>query len=85
MNNYSECKRCTYLNMSDEDYDRYIRRILAGMKPREKVNEDVYRARLASCSTCVHLQNGVCGMCGCFVELRAAGISSDCPMRKREW
>ena len=50
-----------------EDLSRYIQR----MDEDLKVDQQIYEKRLNICSTCDRLMNGMCRLCGCFVELRA--------------
>lgn len=35
-----------------------------------KADKAVYEDRLAVCKECKYLNEGLCGACGCFVELR---------------
>ena len=42
----------------------------------------VYEDRLAVCKECKYLNEGLCGACGCFVELRAVIAVNRCPYEK---
>ena len=50
------------------------------MKPEEKADDGVYKARLNVCGECEHLISGTCMKCGCYVELRAAYKKNKCPL-----
>mgnify|MGYP000025854612 len=45
-------------------------------------SEAVYEDRLAVCKECKYLNEGLCGACGCFVELRAVIAVNRCPYEK---
>ena len=54
----------------------------------ERIDEDLrapaslYEERLGVCSGCDYLNAGLCGACGCFVELRAYLTKNVCPYNK---
>ena len=72
--------------MEDE---RLLQRLLQEWQdalPEEKRTDDaVYAARLGQCKACVHLQGGVCALCGCYVELRALKRRMYCPDSPPRW
>ncbi len=47
-----------------------------------KADKAVYEDRLAVCKECKYLNEGLCGACGCFVELRAVIAVNRCPYEK---
>ena len=47
-----------------------------------KVSDETYRKRLDVCKNCDYLNEGTCGACGCYVELRAAARTGKCPYKK---
>lgn len=53
----------------------------------ESVKADGARlsARLSACRACAHLRKATCGLCGCYVELRAAQIDKTCPDLPDRW
>lgn len=54
--------------------------------PKEnKAGEKLYRERLEICRRCDSLISGVCGKCGCYVEIRAARLTGHCPAAKPLW
>ena len=76
------CKKCL-LRETDEAgnfenmYD-YIARIPAD----DKTSDEEYERRLSICKECEKLLSGMCRMCGCYVEMRAAIAVRDCPGKK---
>ncbi len=75
------CKRCLLREMEIEDYKK-IEKYKDAIKESERVPKDIYELRLQSCKKCESLYEGTCNACGCYVELRALGIRSDCPHGK---
>lgn len=74
------CKRCLIREMADqEDYFRSLRDYIENLDPDIKASEDMYEERLAVCSECDMLLQGMCRKCGCYVELRAAVAKNVCP------
>ena len=51
----------------------------------EQAEEETYQHRLAECRQCRWLNQGVCGKCGCFVEVRALRKQSICPHEDPRW
>lgn len=51
----------------------------------ERADEALYQERLAACSGCGHLSDGMCRLCGCYVSLRAAQRVRICPDLPRRW
>lgn len=72
------CKRCL-LRELDGEYFRSIYQYIENLPPEQKAGEEICRARLALCRDCSFLQNGMCALCGCFVEVRAAKAALGCP------
>lgn len=76
------CRLCLLKDIDPKEYEAKIKRILDLMDKSEKASDEVYEKRLNLCTTCSYLRDGFCGACGCYVELRAAKKSSDCPYEK---
>ncbi|MNE45349.1 hypothetical protein D3C80_1396290 [compost metagenome] len=76
----SACKGCR------DDYkvtEAQIARILASsmFTPENTASEEVYEARLALCSACPKLQDGVtCTACGCIIPVVARLKARACPL-----
>lgn len=52
------------------------------IRKEDRVSEDIYETRLSVCKDCDYLNQGTCGACGCYVELRALAPLSRCPYKK---
>lgn len=78
------CKRCL-LKELDGTYFQSIYDYIAQLPAEEKAEEWEYAERLEKCRACDHLQNGMCVLCGCFVEVRAAKRRMHCPGPEKMW
>ena len=68
--------------MGEEAYREMISRHVDIIKPGDRSDEALCKARLDICRGCPKLNAGTCAACGCFVEIRAALKRSTCPDRK---
>lgn len=59
-----------------------IEKYKSAIKNEDRVPEEVYEKRLQACKECDLLNEGTCNACGCYVELRALGLVSECPHKK---
>lgn len=75
------CKRCLLREMAKEDAKK-IEKYKNAIKIDDRVEEACYENRLSVCKVCEYLNEGTCGACGCYVELRAAAKAGSCPYRK---
>ena len=50
-----------------------------------RTGEKEYKSRLDICKQCDNLVNGMCKICGCFVEVRAAVKNNYCPNIEKYW
>jgi len=50
-----------------------------------KASPEEYERRLALCKECDNLIDGMCKVCGCYVELRAAISNNRCPAVHELW
>ena len=72
--------------MTEEgELQRLIEERIALLSEDEKAEEDVRKMRLSLCRECDFLMNGTCGLCGCYVELRAAKKRMACPHVPPKW
>ena len=83
--NQRYCRKCLLEDMKGtQDYEnmhRYIRQL-----DREiRADDRLYRYRLHQCRQCDRLLNGMCRICGCFVEMRAAIKVKSCPDVVPKW
>ncbi|MDR3121620.1 MAG: DUF6171 family protein [Clostridiales bacterium] len=80
-----ECRRCLLSELSDAAYYQNVYDYIGRLSDEIKAAPEVYRRRLAACQTCGELVNGMCRLCGCFVEARAAKRSNRCPKVDPLW
>lgn len=59
-----------------------IEKYKSAIKAADKAEEACYESRLSVCKKCDYLNEGTCGACGCYVELRAAAKNTVCPYKK---
>lgn len=88
MNNLDRppCRRCLLEDMTTEK-KLYVtvREYLDAVPQNVKTPDAVYRSRLDACRRCQNLQNGMCRLCGCFVEMRAVKDANTCPDTPPHW
>lgn len=82
---HKACFRCLLLESSQEEALEKIRELIERMPASEKASRELYEKRLSICRTCDALMNGMCGKCGCYVELRAAKKTAGCPSERHLW
>lgn len=78
----TRCRKCLLQDVDPQAYQQKIRELVERIEPEQRAEEDLYRDRLTVCERCSYLQEGLCGACGCFVELRAATRRQICPYQK---
>ena len=79
------CKRCLIKEMPDSEYFQNMYDYIEHMDTDIKAPGEVYQDRLAVCKNCDSLLNGMCRLCGCFVEMRAAVAKNSCPAVRPKW
>ncbi len=72
------CKKCLLREMAEQDREM-IEKYKSAIKEADRVSDAVYEHRLSVCKQCDLLNEGTCGACGCYVELRAAAETGRCP------
>jgi hypothetical protein len=60
-------------------------RYISNLSEDDKVSNSEYERRLKKCGECTNLLNGICRICGCFVEMRAAIAVKHCPNSVPKW
>ena len=75
------CRRCLTREMMGEqkEYFRNLHEYIANLDEGLKAPSALYEKRLAVCRECRQLYQGMCRICGCYVELRAAVAKNNCP------
>lgn len=80
------CPRCLAGQVpGGEALAALIRQWVGALPEHRRAPEEVLRARLAACTECPHLGAGTCGLCGCYVEYRAAQAGQRCPDVPGRW
>lgn len=79
------CKKCLLQDFAPEEYLENMRVYLQGLDEEIKTEEAVYKDRLSYCEECDKLNEGICRICGCFVEYRAAIKIKRCPDIQPKW
>ena len=80
------CRRCLLAEMeSEKPLYELLREWLTALPPEETAAPETVQARLSACHACDHLTSGMCALCGCYVELRAAMKRAQCPDVPRRW
>ena len=79
------CRRCMFEEIDPDGIYREITDMIAALPEEKRTDEKEYRRRLDICGGCEYLGEGTCGVCGCFVELRAAKSEMRCPHESNRW
>ncbi|MCH5268182.1 MAG: hypothetical protein J1E62_07545 [Lachnospiraceae bacterium] len=79
------CIRCLLRDLDRAQEYEKVTEYIANMEKDIKVSEDKYERRLALCRECDSLYQGICGKCGCFVEVRAVRKIGKCPHEEPRW
>ena len=82
MEEKKKCRKCLLAELDNEKLLADVRSAIERLDEGMKVPADEYEARLTICRECDYLNEGTCGACGCYVELRAAAKTGKCPYRK---
>lgn len=79
------CKKCLLRDLDKNEYFKSLQAAIEAISDDERTPADLYEERLNACKQCEKLIEGMCAVCGCFVELRAAKASSYCPHVHPHW
>ena len=79
------CKRCLLAEYDPAGVRETVQRYIAEIAPEQRTADAAYRARLEACKRCEALREGLCGVCGCYVEYRAAKAAAHCPSPAAQW
>lgn len=79
------CRRCSLLAASGEDFRRQLTQYLSALAPEDTADQALYEERLALCAACPECFEGMCRLCGCYVEFRAALRLRGCPAAYKKW
>ena len=73
------CLKCLLREMDQDAYFQNLHDLIQNMDADVKAEASLYEERLQICKSCDYLREGMCGACGCYVELRAAVAAQSCP------
>ncbi len=79
------CRRCLFEDIDPDGIYKEIQDMINALPEEKRAEQKEYRRRLEICGGCESLGEGMCGKCGCFVELRAAKAASHCPHERHYW
>lgn len=79
------CRKCFLYTETREEFFQKLDSYIKNLSEDDRVSQELYESRLALCARCGHLSGGMCTLCGCFVELRAALKVRRCPDVIRKW
>lgn len=79
------CKKCLLRDLPEQEYFQNMYQYIANLSEDDKVSDEEYEYRLSQCQGCDHLLKGMCQLCGCFVEMRAAIAVRHCPGIEKRW
>ena len=79
------CKKCLLRDMPEQAFFDNLTRTIERLDEDLKVPGEVYQQRLSTCTSCEELLNGMCRLCGCYVELRAVMKKNGCPRVPPRW
>lgn len=79
------CRKCLTREMAgQEEYFKSLHEYIANIETELKVPDELYEERLSVCKDCDLLLEGMCRVCGCYVELRAVMKKNACPRHRWE-
>lgn len=79
------CRKCLLRDMPEEAYFQNMYTYIANLSEDDRASDAEYERRLNKCRECDQLLNGMCRVCGCFVEMRAAIAVRHCPGVEKRW
>ena len=79
------CKKCLLDKLFEEKEYKHLQDYIKNLDEYIKTEDKEYKERLGICMKCDNLINGMCKVCGCFVEMRAAVRKNYCPNIEKYW
>ena len=79
------CKKCLLDKLFEEKEYQHLQDYIKNLDEYIKTEDKEYKERLVICMKCDNLINGMCKICGCFVELRAVVKKNYCPDIEKCW
>jgi len=71
--------------MDRSEYFKTMYDYIEALDEEIKTPKEEYERRLSICKECDRLLDGMCPVCGCYVEMRAAVATNCCPAVKAKW
>lgn len=79
------CIKCLLSKeMQEKEYET-VHSYIDNISDEDKLSETEYHARLEICKLCEFLRSGICGKCGCYVEVRSIRKNGYCPHENARW
>lgn len=79
------CKKCLVRDLKEDELAETMQAYIARIDADIKTPPQTYEARLLACTECEQLLRGMCRVCGCYVEMRAAVKTNGCPAVHPRW
>lgn len=79
------CRKCLLSEIDRNGVYKTVLEYIDSIDPALKCTDEDYSRRLDICRTCEHLNEGMCALCGCFVEVRAVKKKQNCPDIPHRW
>ena len=79
------CKKCLLSEMDEGTYFQNLYEYIKRLDEDIKAEPKEYERRLSICKECDNLMDGMCRICGCFVELRGVIATNYCPSVDKKW
>lgn len=79
------CRKCLLRDMDHNEYFKNMYEYIENLDEEIKAPQAEYEHRLTLCKECDRLVEGMCAVCGCYVEMRAAVMNNCCPAVRPKW
>lgn len=79
------CRKCLLYAEDRETFFKRLEAYIDNLSEEDRTDQKTYEHRLSQCAHCPNLSDGMCVLCGCYVELRAALKVRRCPDVVRKW
>lgn len=79
------CKKCLLKDLTKDKYFESVYEYIESISEELRAPASEYDRRLEACCSCDNLVNGMCKLCGCFVEVRAIKRNTCCADSPKKW
>lgn len=77
------CRKCLLQEMLESgDFYKTLKANIDAVTGDDRAGDKLYMNRLSICKECNNLADGMCKVCGCYVEYRAVKAKEKCPYGK---